>query len=202
MRLTKLITIRSLSTRRMRSILTLFGIVIGVAGIFAINFTNENAYRSITRLFEGTSGRVSLEVRSSANVGGMPLDLLDEVSGTDAVELAAAFLKLPAALPGENQDQIDLNFFGTGAGGLMLHGIDPTLDQRLREYRLTAGRFLELDAEQPEVVLVESFAMDNDLAVGQTISILTASGPAELKLVGLLAGEGAGLTNLGKFGVI
>ena len=55
MNLTRLITIRSLSARRMRSFLMLFGIIIGVAGIFAINFTNENAYRSITRLFEGDS---------------------------------------------------------------------------------------------------------------------------------------------------
>jgi len=202
MRLTRLITFRSLTTRRMRSILTLFGIVIGVAGIFAINFTNQNAYRSITRLFEGTTGRVSLEIRSSANVGGLPQDLLDEVDQTDGVKLAAAVLRLPAALPGENQEQIDLDFFGTGAGGLLLHGIDPVLDPVLRDYRVTVGRFLESDSEQPEVVLVESFALEHDLSVGETISILTAFGKADLKVVGLMAGEGAGLTNRGKFGVI
>jgi putative ABC transport system permease protein len=205
MRLTKLITIRSLSTRRMRSILTLFGIVIGVACIFAINFTNENAYRSITSLFEGTTGRVSLEIRSSANVGGLPQDLLDEVASTEGVEQAVGYLKLPAALPGEDQEQIDLNFFGTGAGGLMLHGIDPLLDKQLRDYRITEGRFIEEDSankEKPEVVLVESFAIENSLSVGETITILTAFGPSELKVVGLMAGEGAGLTNLGKFGVI
>jgi putative ABC transport system permease protein len=202
MRLTKLITIRSLSTRRMRSILTLFGIVIGVACIFAINFTNENAYRSITSLFEGTTGRVSLEIRSSANVGGLPQDLLEQVSSSDGVDKAVGFLKLPAALPDEDQEQIDLNFFGTGAGGLMLHGIDPILDKELRDYTLTDGRFLKANVEQNEVVLVESFAQENNLSVGQTATILTAFGPSELKVVGLMAGEGAGLTNLGKFGVI
>jgi len=202
MRLTKLITIRSLSTRRMRSILTLFGIVIGVACIFAINFTNENAYRSITSLFEGTAGRVSLEIRSSANVGGVPQTLLDEVASNSGVELAAGYLKLPAALPGEDQEQIDLNFFGTGAGGLILHGIDPLLDTQLRDYRITEGRFIAEDAKKPEVVLVESFASENNLTVGQTVAILTAFGSSDLKVVGLMAGEGAGLTNLGKFGVI
>jgi len=202
MRLTKLITIRSLSTRRMRSILTLFGIVIGVACIFAINFTNENAYRSITSLFEGTTGRVSLEIRSSANVGGLPQDVRDEVASNKGVELAVGFIKLPAALPEEDQEQIDLNFFGTGAGGLMLHGIDPLLDTQLRDYRITDGRFIEEDAKEPEVVLVDSFADENNLLVGQTVTILTAFGPSDLKVVGLMAGEGAGLTNLGKFGVI
>jgi putative ABC transport system permease protein len=202
MRLTRLITIRSLSTRRLRSFLTLFGIVIGVAGIFAINFTNENAYRSITHLFEGTSGRVSLEVRNSADVGGMQQDVFAQVARVDGVAVAAAWIKLPAALPGEGQQQIDLNFFGTGTGGIMLHGIDPVLDQQLREYQLTDGRFLDPEAEQPEVVLTESFARENNLTTGQIISILTANGKTDLKLVGLLAAEGAGLTNLGKFGVV
>jgi hypothetical protein len=52
MKLTRLITVRSISTRRLRSFLTLFGIVLGVAGIFSINFTNQNAYRSVTRSFD------------------------------------------------------------------------------------------------------------------------------------------------------
>jgi putative ABC transport system permease protein len=202
MRLTRLITLRSFAARRLRSFLTLFGIVIGVAGIFAINFTNQNAYLSITRLFEGTAGRVSLEVKSSANVGGMPEALLDDIAGIAGVDSVTGYLKLPAALPDENQDQIDLNFFGTGAGGLLLHGIDPQQDPLMRDYRITSGRFLAPGADQSEIVLAEAYALANTIAVGKTISILTAYGQSELAVVGLMADEGAGLTNLGKFGVI
>lgn len=202
MGLTKWITFRSLSTRRMRTILTLFGIIIGVACIFAINFTNESAYRSITGIFEGTTGKVDLEIRSSANVGGVPDTLVDDAAQVPGVAVAAGTLKLPAALAGEDQTQIDLNFFGTGAGGLMLHGIDPAIDPQLRDYTITAGRFLRDGEGMPEVVLAEPFARDNELDVGDTMTILTAYGPAELKIVGLMAEEGAGLTNLGKFGVI
>jgi putative ABC transport system permease protein len=202
MRLTKLVTIRSLSTRRMRSVLTLFGIIIGVACIFAINFTNENAYQSITNLFEGTSGRVNLEVRSSANVGGLPEEKVAEVAAEEGVALAAGIIKMPAALPDEEKEQVDLNFFGTSSGGLVLHGIDPLLDMKLRDYNMTEGEFLTDDPDEHEIVLVDSFAKDNDIELGEQIRILTALGPTKMNVVGFMAEEGAGLTNYGKFGVV
>ena len=163
MLLTRLITLRSISTRRLRSFLTLCGIILGVAGICAINSTNQNAYLSITRLFEGTSGRVSLEVRSAANVGGIPQELLEITLDTAGVDKAVPILKFPAALPGETPEEIDINFFGPGAGGLMLHGIDPEADPEVREYRITQGQFLSREPEGREVVLVEDYALENDI---------------------------------------
>ena len=80
--------------------------------------------------------------------------------------------------------------------------IDPELDQQLRDYRVTSGRFLIEDSDRPEIVLVDSFAADQSIQVGQVINILTAYGQSELTVVGLIANEGAGLNNLGKFGVI
>lgn len=202
MGLTRLVTLRSMASRRLRSLLTLFGIVIGVAGILSINATNRNAFNSITELFEGTSGRVSLEVRSAANVGGIPGDLLDEVLAAEGVTAAVPVLRLPAALTDEMPAQMDLNFFGTGAGGLLLHGINPEADPGIRSYTITEGRFLDPGAEGREVVLVEDFARENELEVGQEVRVLTAFGLVDLELVGLVAKEGAGLANLGKFGVL
>ena len=202
MRLTGLITFRSIATRRLRSFLTLFGIVLGVAGIFSINFTNQNAYRSITRIFEGTAGRVSLEVRSSANVGGFNQDLLDRVLESKGVADAVPVIKLPVALPGETPTEIDLNFFGTGAGGFLIHGIDLDSELKVRDYKLAQGRFFDPEAENREVVLVDVFADEQGIAVGDEISILTSFGLTDLQVVGVIAKEGAGLTNLGKFGVV
>lgn len=202
MKLTRLVTLRSLSTRRLRSLLTFFGIMLGVAAIFAINFTNQNAYHSITALFEGTAGRVNLEVRSAANIGGYSEEILNAVQDTPGISMAVPVLKLPAALPGERTEEIDLNFFGTDAGGFIIHGIHPLNDLDIRDYRITQGRFMQLSSGDMEVVLVEDYALEHDLETGQTISILTSHGQAELKLVGLIAKESAGLTNLGKFGVM
>lgn len=202
MRLTRYITLRSLATRRLRSFLTLCGIVLGVASIFAINFTNQNAYSSISRLFEGTSGRVSLEIRSAANVGGIPEEILETVQAVPQVSQAVPLLFLPAALPDEAPAEMDLNFFGFGSGGLMLHGIDPVQDPLVRDYRVTQGRFIEPDASNRQLVLVENFAVDKQIEVGHEINLLTSAGLITFEVVGLMAKEGAGLTNLGEFGVL
>ena len=202
MRLFHLITWRSLRVRRLRSLLTLFGILLGVASIYAINATNQNAFRSITQLFAGTTGRVNLEVRNAANVGGVPESLRETITSVNGVQTVVAILKVPAALPGDVPDDIDLNFFGAGAGGLVFYGIDPILDPEVRDYRVTEGRFIRNTDQTIEVVLVEAYARDQSIEVGQTIQVLTAFGPMDVHVVGLLAKEGAGLTNMGKFGIM
>jgi len=202
MRLTLLITIRSLFTRRLRSLLTLFGILLGVASIYAINYTNQNAFRSISQLFEGTSGKVDLEVRNAVSVGGISQDNLDLVLTIEGVEDAVPVLKLPAALPGETPTEMDLNFFGTNAGGLILYGIDPIKDVDVREYKITQGSFLDPQSDEKQIVLVEEYALDQKIDVGQIINVLTVNGVVKMNVVGFIAKEGVGLTNLGKFGVL
>lgn len=203
MRLMRLITLRSLATRRLRSFLTLFGIVLGVAAMFSINYVNQNAYDSIAQLFEGTSGKVSLEVRNTANIGGFSQDVLDVVQKTEGVAGAFPVLQVLAALPEETPEEVSLSFSGVGSGGLTLYGIDPMKDQDVRDYQVIQGRFLEASSPAiPQVVLVEDYALEQEIEVGQTISILTAFGLSDVEVVGLMAKEGAGMTNMGKFGVL
>jgi len=202
MRLTQLVTVRSIISRRLRSLLTLFGIILGVASIYAINYTNQNAFLSISQLFEGTSGKVDLEVRNAVTVGKVPSNLLEIVLQTEGVLDAVAIVKIPAVLPGEIPTEMDLDFFGTSAGGLILYGIDPIKDRNLREYRLTQGEFLDPDSTQLQMVLVEDYALDQSIEVGQTIQVLTEYGLKDIEVIGFIAKEGAGLTNLGKFGIL
>lgn len=202
MRLMRLITVRSILTRRMRSILTLFGILLGVASIYSINYTNQNAFRSISQLFEGTSGLVDLEVRNAVTVGGISINALETVLTVEGVSEAVPVLKIPAALPSETQTEMDLNFFGTSAGGLILYGIDPSKDPKVREYTLTKGRFLDPLSEEKQMVLVEDYAIEQSIKVGDTIRVLTEFGLTDIQVIGFIAKEGVGLTNLGKFGVL
>jgi len=202
MRLTQLITVRSILSRRLRSLLTLFGIILGVASIYAINYTNQNAFLSISQLFEGTSGKVDLEIRNAVTVGKVPQSLLEVVLNSEGVSDAVAVLKIPAVLPGETPTEMDLNFFGTSSGGLILYGIDPIKDRDVREYRLTQGSFLDPASTQLQMVLVEDYALDQSIEVGQTIQVLTEFGLKDIEVIGFIAKEGVGLTNLGKFGVL
>ncbi len=95
-----------------------------------------------------------------------------------------------------------LSFFGASAGGLLLHGILPEIDVQIRDYTVTAGRFLTSTSDDYEIVLVESFALDEDIQVGDRIVMQTTQGPERLKVVGLIAMDGPGQQNQGKFGVV
>lgn len=204
MRLLWLLTTRSLRRRPLRVLLSTFGILLGVAAILAIELTNRAALDSITNLFQQTSGRASLVVTpAEASATGFSERALARVEDTPGVEVAAPVLYLPSQLASQAASgEIGLNFFGFSTGGLLLFGVDPGRDTQARAYRITQGEFLSNDLEARNIVLVESYASENDITVGQTIEVVAPSGLVKLRVVGLMAKEGAGQTNNGTFGVI
>lgn len=201
----RLLTLRSIRARWLRFLLSAFGIVLGVAGMLSIGITNQAALGSIVKLFENTSGRANLSVSSAGQDStGFPEAVLRTVSNFPGVAAASPILRA-STVPADavTPDQIALGFFGTSAaGGLSLHGIDPSAEQRLRDYKVTQGNFLGPDPAARDVVLVETYAQDNDIATGDWFSILTPNGVERLKVIGLMAREGPGQTNNGAFGVI
>lgn len=203
MRLIRLITLRSIRTRRLRTLLSTFGIVLGVAGMFAISATNQTAFQTITRMFENTSGRVTFEVHSVDNSASFPQTVLQLAASIPGVQAAAPVVKVQAMLDEEGSSgEIGLSFFGASSENLILHGVDPQQESKIRDYKITAGRFLSGDPDRYEVVLVEDYAADNKIEVGRQLAIRTAAGPARIRVVGLMAKEGPGQQNQGNFGVI
>ncbi|MCU0520855.1 MAG: ABC transporter permease [Anaerolineae bacterium] len=204
MRLTRLLILRSLRARPTRWLLSAFGIVLGVSTILAIGITNRTALLSITRLFETTSGRASLViVAQDADAKGFPETLLRRVADHPEVDNAVPTLQLFTVLADQvSTGEIGLDFFGTSTGGLLLYGVDAQRDILVRDYQITAGRFLAEDPHAYEVVLVQSFAEDNDIAVGRSIQVVAGGAVESLRVVGLIAKEGAGQLNNGAFGAI
>lgn len=204
MRLFHLLTLRSMRSRTLRFALSTFGIVLGVAGMLSIRATNQTALNSILNLFESTSGRAKLTVsNASADESGFSEKTLDEVIDFQGVLVADPLVIENTDLADkEASDQLDISFFGASGGGLLLHGIVPYYELQTRDYSLKEGRFLTEDLKKREVVLVESFAEDEDIQVDEIIKIITPNGTKELKVVGLIAREGPGKTNNGSFGVI
>lgn len=203
MLLTRYITLKSMLSRPLRVIFSMLGIVFGVAGLLAISITNEAALASITRLFENTSGKVNLSIIPSSNQQGFPEQVLRTITNIPGVRSALPVLKAQTLLAEEiPSDQLGINFFGTSAGGLLLHGIDPGLELIARDYVIEQGTFLSPESKAFEIVLVETFANDKELKVGSWIELLTPNGIEKLKLVGIISREGPGLSNNGNFGVI
>jgi len=203
MMLTRLLTLRSMRTRYWRVLLSGFGIVLGVAGVLSISITNQAALDSITRLFANTSGRVSLSIIPAGAESGFPEDALSTAAAVPGVRRALPLVTAQTLLAGEEPvDEIGISFFGMSSGGFLLHGIDPAAEQLARDYVLEAGRFLSSDAAALEIVLTAAYAEDMEVSVGERIEILTPNGVERLRLVGLIAKEGPGLTNNGAFGVV
>jgi putative ABC transport system permease protein len=204
MLLIRWITLRSLRTRPLRTLLSAFGIILGVAGLLAIQITNQTALDSLLALFAGTAGKTDLIVTySGKDEKGLPERYLRRITDSPEVEAAVPSLQLQTTLASRStQPDMPLTMLGFDKGGIQVYGIDPAVDRAVRDYSLVAGDFLQPEGNAQEIVLVKSFAEDNDLEVGKRVELVTPNGMEEFKIVGLLAKEGAGQINNGTFGVI
>ncbi len=154
----------------MRVLFSMLGIIFGVAGLLAISIINDAALASITRLFQNTTGRVNLSIIPSGNQNGFPELALQKTNSIPGRLAALPLLKANTLLADEvPPDQMGINFFGTSAGGLLLHGIDPILELGARDYTITQGVFLSPDSSSFEIVLVENYASEKKLEVGKWI---------------------------------
>ncbi len=204
MLLTRLLTIRSIRSRSTRFLLSAFGIVLGVAGMFSIRATNQTAMNSILELFESTSGRAKLTISSSSvNEGGFSDQVLAKIEKMPDVKVANPLVIAHTDLAdSQSEGGIEMSFFGASGGGIVLHGIVPSLESQTRDYNLTAGEFLSDGSNKREVILVENLAEDENIKVGDRIGLLTPNGIDNFEVIGLIAREGPGQTNSGDFGVI
>ncbi len=196
---------RSLTARLARTLLTMCGVMLGVGVILAVSITNLSTMDSIRIVFTDASGKAHLVVTDSgAAEEGFREAARHDVAAIPGVLAAVPTVQGQALLADEAvPEEMGVSFFGAVGGGITIYGIDPELDAEARQYRLVAGRFLEpgeLDAR--EIVLVEDYAEEKSLRVGQDIDLLTPYGMMDLRIVGLMAKEGPGQLNNGAFGVV
>lgn len=204
MLLTRWITLRSLRTRPLRTLLSALGIVLGVAGLLSIQITSQTALTSLSALFEGTAGKTDLVV-TSAGTGdeGLPERSVRQIERNQDVQTAVPSLQLQTSLAVTvPEGALPLTLLGFDMGGFTVYGIDPLADVAVRDYTLVQGNFLSLNRDAWEIVLVEPYAEENDLRVGETVELMTLDGPQTFEIVGLISKTGAGQTNNGAFGVI
>lgn len=199
------LALRNLGSRPVRTLLTATGIVLGVAVVLAISITNASTLASIRRIFDESSGRSDLVVSSSSLMGD-PFDAgaLSRVRRLDGVRLAAPGVTGRTLLAGDAAEWgLAVSVGGTRtANDLLLFGIDPGLDQQVRDYDLVAGAFLPNQIDSYSALLVKDYAEDKGLSVGKDVTILTPGGQESLRVVGLISKAGVGLQNNGAVAVL
>jgi putative ABC transport system permease protein len=201
------LALRSLRARPARTLLTTFGVALGVAVILAISISNKSTLEAVTAVFSESSGKAHLVINSSATGNkGFSQDVLPDVQAEAGVAAAIPVMRGQAFLADDvPASGLAISMLGIQGGGVALYGIDPTLDPLAREYKITAGQFLGPDPEAYDIVLVENYATDQEIKLGNDIEIVmpgAAGNSSRLRVIGLMSKEGPGLLNNGAFGVI
>ena len=198
-----LMALRSLRARMTRTLLTMFGVVLGVGVILAVSITNQSTMESITVVFTDASGKANLVVTSSsADEQGFAESAMPQAASVPGVQAVVPTVQGQVLLADEVTQEMGVSFFGAVGGGITLYGIDPALDVQARDYKIVEGRFLTNEPDARDIVLVKDYADDKSLQVGQNIEIMTSDGSTMLRIVGLMSKEGPGQLNNGAFGVV
>lgn len=175
----RLITLRHASTHKLRGSLTVLGVVLGVAVVFAIHVVNRSVMASFRASIESVSGKATLQV----GVGtGVAEELLDQVRLLPGVLAAAPVI----------EDSVRDVQHGVV---LALLGVDAVADKEVRDYEHVAGDVKVNDElaflNDPRGVLItQSYAARFALEVGDVLPLATPEGVQDFHVRGTLSPRG------------
>ncbi|HWP57706.1 MAG TPA: FtsX-like permease family protein [Candidatus Acidoferrales bacterium] len=175
------VSLRHLARHRLRTALTLCGIVLGVAAITAIGMVNRTVLQSFQRTIDLVAGKAVLQVTNGES--GVKESVFPVVRDAPGVAAAAASVEgfLPMTeFPGER---------------LFLLGVDFLTDAFLRDHQFAGGalereRGLDFIAPADSIALTESLARRLGLALGARVALTTAEGVKRYTVRALLKEEG------------
>jgi putative ABC transport system permease protein len=177
------VTFQQWRLHKLRTILTIFGIALGVAVFFAVRTANLTLLGSLTQTIERLAGKATLQI--VAGETGFPEAVWDTVRDTPGVKIAEPVIEVIAhtAFPGE--------------GNLLVVGVDMLGDSELREYQ-----FEESESEigdpllalaQPDSILISrAFADRHNLQEGDHLPLFTSQGRKEFIVRGIFKPAGIG----------
>jgi putative ABC transport system permease protein len=174
---------RGLGARPLRSALTMTGVALGVAVLFAGLATDAGIDASVDRSVATLVGRADLRVAAFGETG-LSATTVEEIAGTPGVEVAAptferrTYLGLEAFAPGDELPP-----------PVTVVGIDPAVEPRLHDLSLAEGaRLVRLD--EPSALVSSTLAREDGLALGDLLTIQGPAAPASVRVVGIMAGDG------------
>jgi putative ABC transport system permease protein len=174
------ISLRYLRAAPGRTLLTLFGISLGVCVVFAIDVVNTSVVGSFKNTIDSASGKTALTVGDDGT--GVDEALLERVRAVPGVLAAAPVIEETAR---------DLKS-GTQ---LVVLGVDTTADGQVRDYEITANDVKIADdlafLNDPHAVIVTTrFAERVGVKVGDTLSLESVQGKSDYTIRGTLAAHG------------
>src|SRR4051812_11116667 len=162
----------------LRTLLTVAGIVLGVAVFVGMHTANQSVLFAFSSTVDRIAGKTELQVTSGET--GFEEDVLEKVQAAASVRVA-----VPAI-----EAVVDTNL--TGQGNLLVLGVDMTGDRSLRDYDLDSADEAVIDdplvflAQPDSIILTKPFADKNHLAVNDTITLGTVLGQRKFTVRGVM----------------
>ncbi len=189
--LIRLVAWRTLLRDRMRSLITILGVALGVAVVLAIRLANDGVLESFRNSLDHVAGKSRLQV--SAGEVGFDEALFPVIARTPGVARAVPVVQAITPVAGFPGDV------------LLVLGVDVLADAGIREYRGPTPELadpLQLLTEADAILLTERFARAHGLGVGASIRLVTPTGPKPFVIRGLLRDRGTARTMDGQFAVL
>jgi len=174
----RLLTWPYVRKHKLRTLLTLIGIVIGVAVFTGMHTANRAVNRAFQQTVDRIAGKTQLQV--SAGETGFPEEVLEKVQSLAEVRAAAPVVEavLNTGLPGQ--------------GNLLVLGVDMTGDRSLRDYDIEGADDDVIDdplvflAQPDSLILSKPFADKNGIQRNQKITFQTMTGPRQFTVRGIM----------------
>ncbi|MGA9626634.1 MAG: ABC transporter permease, partial [Bryobacteraceae bacterium] len=175
MRLVRLLSLPYFAKHRLRCLLTVAGIALGVAVLVAMYEANESVVAGLRQTIAQIAGAAELQV--SAGDTGIPEEALDRVRSVAEVGSASPVVE---AVVGTGL---------SGQGNLLILGVDMLADRGIRNYDVAGTEVddqLLFLALPDSIMLSADFASRNGLAMGSPLVLETVEGARRFTVRGLL----------------
>jgi putative ABC transport system permease protein len=173
-------SLKEITARPLRVLFTFLSIAIGVGAVVAVLLATSTTRRAQQDMLRSISGNADLEVVADGE--SFEYELVQQARQVEGVRWAVPSFSRFAVL-----------FYGERRARTQVLGIDPRIDQNVRDYTLVAGR-------QPtvfsEILLDSSFAHSLGVQVGSEVKLFARGGTLEFTVVGLVRPSGSGAIGL------
>ena len=180
--LLRLISFQYVRKHVLRTLLTLAGIVLGVAVFVGMHTANQSVLFAFQRTIDRIAGTTQLQVTTAET--GFDEFVLERVQATPGVRVAVPVIEAVVHAGMSVQ------------GNLLVLGVDMLGDRSLRQYDLEGEEEGAIDdplvflAQPDSLIITKSFADRNHLAVNSKLLLNTMDGPKTFTVRGIMKSGG------------
>ena len=182
MKLLKLISWQYVRKHLLRTVLTMAGIVLGVAVFVGMHTANQSVLSAFTKTVDRIAGATQLQI--TAGESGFDEEVLERVQALPNVRVAVPVIEAVVNLNLKSQ------------GNILVLAVDMTGDRGLRDYDLEAGDDTVIEdplvfiAQPDSLMVTREFAEANGLASNSKITLAAMDGPRTFTVRGIMKSSG------------